>query len=854
MQTHILFLLKISVLLIIISAGFLKSENPLCQRLSEHFILFARTTFAWFTSKDEVTNRLSANADYDVKLVESFAPPANWLPGSVINKDVYATNTGTIPAYVREKVTSKIAITTEDKITVANTNGKIDPANFPTNSLTETVLTLDEDERYSIEAGSFLAYAPTGSTNVVGRQVVVYKGEGETKYRLKASPYTVITAAEYDASTDSDKATKYEAFDASKSSDFQPTSEGLYVFRRVIDVANDRSELFEYVGYYYKDGKYYKVTDIAVTPDQDIDLADDGVATDGVITAATFNLAKDVKHVAVPTLTYDSENNRLVATYGETGATYKYGASDGSETDSLYGKAKALDEKEHTLAEARAKMDRAFLDLGVSNANVQKYQDQVNQLEAELDAVNAKIAELTAAKTPIDTQVTNLAQTDTSASNYAGSVAKAKADFENALKTLYGSGYTNAYSYTAPSADASGVTPATGSITFDENQAPFNAVNYSDHYTTPTSGSEVDSKYHAYLVAKKALDDAKTNYGDSMFNAYKNEMAAENLVSNGYITTAMTYDEAIAKLTFAQLSGFNPTTQYHDIHQKTVAYLEAKEAYEDAKTDANDKLADYLNKANRLGAAAGAASTTNDGGTQTIAGVTVTWNTTTVNSTTPGSGLYGEQADLAAQLATQNAKKTALEGKIATAISSRNDAVNPAAGSGYTITNTAQQEYDRLKGEYQTALENYYSALNAYNAYKTNLETQDKKLKIYINLSDDVVTAAGEAEKWQMLPVPADSATAFTENTAIFYYTSILEGGETSKKLIDSVELDKDTTNGMYKSFDFDFNVALDSAQITYSDDQQKTISTTAATDEFGKTPTLYEPTNINTAVAWPTT
>ncbi|MEE3403872.1 MAG: hypothetical protein VZR73_07295, partial [Acutalibacteraceae bacterium] len=97
-QTHILFLLKISVLLIIISAGFLKSENPLCQRLSEHFILFARTTFAWFTSKDEVTNRLSANADYGVKIVESFAPPMNWLPGQEVNKDVYATNTGSIPA------------------------------------------------------------------------------------------------------------------------------------------------------------------------------------------------------------------------------------------------------------------------------------------------------------------------------------------------------------------------------------------------------------------------------------------------------------------------------------------------------------------------------------------------------------------------------------------------------------------------------------------------------------------------------------------------------------------------------------------------------------------------------------
>ena len=56
-------------------------------------MIIAGSTFAWFTSKDEVTNRLTANSDYGVSIVESFAPPANWLPGQTVNKDVYAVNT-----------------------------------------------------------------------------------------------------------------------------------------------------------------------------------------------------------------------------------------------------------------------------------------------------------------------------------------------------------------------------------------------------------------------------------------------------------------------------------------------------------------------------------------------------------------------------------------------------------------------------------------------------------------------------------------------------------------------------------------------------------------------------------------
>ena len=54
----------------------------------------------------------------------------------------------------------------------------------------------------------------------------------------------------------------------------------------------------------------------------------------------------------------------------------------------------------------------------------------------------------------------------------------------------------------------------------------------------------------------------------------------------------------------------------------------------------------------------------------------------------------------------------------------------------------------------------------------------------------------------------------------------------------------------MYKSFDFDVNVALKSAQITYAEDN-KTILGTAATSELNKTPTLTDPKDINTALTW---
>ena len=107
---------------LIVFSGHKKPRKPHEMRRKRAIILFACQSFAWFTSKDEVTNRLSANADYDVRIVESFAPPANWLPGENVNKDVYALNTGSIGAYVNEDVSSVLTYTVEHKLESVNIN------------------------------------------------------------------------------------------------------------------------------------------------------------------------------------------------------------------------------------------------------------------------------------------------------------------------------------------------------------------------------------------------------------------------------------------------------------------------------------------------------------------------------------------------------------------------------------------------------------------------------------------------------------------------------------------------------------------------------------------------------------
>jgi len=169
-----------------------------------------------------------------------------------------------------------------------------------------------------------------------------------------------------------------------------------------------------------------------------------------------------------------------------------------------------------------------------------------------------------------------------------------------------------------------------------------------------------------------------------------------------------------------------------------------------------------------------------------------------------------------------------------------------AAADSDTVPLGASQVLDNAKAKLAAATQAKAEAKKAYEDAVANPAANE--LKININLSDDVVTTTtgNEADKWELLPETLvdqynNETTALGQDnkndTAKFYYTGILGAGETSSKLIDSVELDKSVTNDMFKSFDFDLNVALKSAQIAYDADGNVTADATTELDANAKLP-----------------
>lgn len=183
--------------------------------------IVAGGTFAWFTSKDEVTNKLTASNNYGVSIVESFSAPDNWVPGQEVNKDVYAANTGNIDAFVKTSISSAMELTTEGAPVDFDINSTIDVSNLV--ELGKSTEGSMVDEVKAVQAGGRLAYSVTA--------------DGETLY------------------------------DESKSSvgtDYAPENTGLYIFER--SLGDDASE---YTGYYYDaDGeKYYALASVTVVTD-----------------------------------------------------------------------------------------------------------------------------------------------------------------------------------------------------------------------------------------------------------------------------------------------------------------------------------------------------------------------------------------------------------------------------------------------------------------------------------------------------------------------------------------------------------------------------------------------------------
>ena len=274
-------------------------------------LIVGASTFAWFTSSDEVTNRLTASADYGVTVTEDFTPPEDWVPGQTVTKAVGAVNTGNVDAFVRMWLEGEMKLVEEgdgvkytelsDKtllpVTDTTFNGvKLDKKDDKGNYY--RVLSAD-DERKALQTGE-LVYAGGKYTYEANQIQGSNKGNGEEYTEGKGAVKLV------DADT------------------FTPNSgqAGLYLFRRNYDLNDDgtvKESKIEYSGYYYDGTTFYALkTKNNSTVSGGVSDKGDNVYVDGMTGAYGETFDTQVEKINVFTAKETTlKNDNLTWTYNK---------------------------------------------------------------------------------------------------------------------------------------------------------------------------------------------------------------------------------------------------------------------------------------------------------------------------------------------------------------------------------------------------------------------------------------------------------------------------------------------------------------------------------------------------------
>ena len=159
------------------------------------------------------------------------------------------------------------------------------------------------------------------------------------------------------------------------------------------------------------------------------------------------------------------------------------------------------------------------------------------------------------------------------------------------------------------------------------------------------------------------------------------------------------------------------------------------------------------------------------------------------------------------------------------------------AQTAFSAAQAAKTAADQAVTTANTTLTNAQTALNAG-------VNDAAAIDIRVYLAEDW------EDYWTM-----DPDTDATKNVD-FYLDKILLAGETSNKLIDSVEMAPDMGARDYKDLTFDLNVGLDSVQVTYDADQRN-YSTEAVNADDTFQLDVVTPTTIpdnTTTLTWGTT
>lgn len=137
-------------------------------------LIVAGSTFAWFQSQDEVTNKLSASNDFGVTITETFTPPSQWLPGEKVDKKVGVVNTGNIDAFVKLSLTNALDLTVVGEADTTFTAANADK-----------YIQLSEAEIKSIQAGGYIVEEGSTSADIheVGTEYTPSNGDGLYMFR-----------------------------------------------------------------------------------------------------------------------------------------------------------------------------------------------------------------------------------------------------------------------------------------------------------------------------------------------------------------------------------------------------------------------------------------------------------------------------------------------------------------------------------------------------------------------------------------------------------------------------------------------------------------------------------------------
>lgn len=258
-------------------------------------LIIAGSSFAWFTSRDEVTNRLTATANYGVSVVEDFTPPEDLIPGQKVNKDVSAVNTGNVGAYVRLGLLNDLQLNVDSAGAAIESNAKVLPNLTAGDSTVELNLTAIDAIPQTVDNNAVDKVPNSVSTIQAGGTLVWAAGTA-------VSP----TDAQNESAGDD---VSQNADDYDGANQFKPTESGLYIFRRTVSDTPTYSGYFFVKGSDGEAGKYYAL----VTEENSVNISGATISeTDGIVTAVSGVKLATTKNVKIAN---NSVNADITATW-----------------------------------------------------------------------------------------------------------------------------------------------------------------------------------------------------------------------------------------------------------------------------------------------------------------------------------------------------------------------------------------------------------------------------------------------------------------------------------------------------------------------------------------------------------